>query len=73
MNSAEQQLNRTLHSLVYNLELASHNIRTSMAFVDDAVLARLMGADAQRLNLAAEVMHNLLGELARGRLSCPQA
>lgn len=69
MNHAEQQLSKTLRSLVYNLELASYNMRTSQAFVEDAVLAGMLGADAQRLSLAAEAMQGLLGEVQDGRIS----
>lgn len=69
MNHAEQQLSKTLRSLVYNLELASYNMRTSQAFVEDAVLAGMLGADAQRLALAAEAMQGLLGEVQDGRIS----
>lgn len=69
MNHAEQQLSRTLRSLVYNLELAAYNMRTSQAFVEDAVLAGMLGADAQRLALAAEAMQGLLGEVQDGRIS----
>ncbi|CDF85358.1 hypothetical protein ACA097_21500 [Pseudomonas sp. QL9] len=68
MNHAEQQLSKTLRSLVYNLELASYNMRTSQAFVEDAVLAGMLGADAQRLALAAEAMQGLLGEVQDGRI-----
>ncbi|KAF1071921.1 MAG: hypothetical protein GAK45_00371 [Pseudomonas citronellolis] len=68
MNVADQQLSKTLRSVAFNLELASHNLLTALAFVEDAAIADLMSADADRLAAGVQAMQNLLREVSEGRI-----